>query len=224
MSKSFNIVIATTGRSTLERMINSIAHQLEKQDFLTIIWDGPQRDLTIHTKAQVANIVNDEPLGFWGHGSRNEWIPKLPGDYFLNADDDDEYLPGAMDKIRSVVTEDKLYVFKIQYGKAIIPSGKELKVGNIGTPCGVYPKVDPMPIWEHRYGGDGDFYVALSKMLPVKLVDHVIYKVGDKTPKREMPPKPDSIKCDCGYECHIHPNQMLLIWEGHCSRCDKTIR
>lgn len=224
MKKSFNVVIATAGRKTLQRMVDSIAPQLEKQDYLTIIWDCQPMPLQIDSECQVITLHNPEPLGFWGHGSRNRWMPELPGDYFLNADDDDVYTSGAMKVIRSVVKENKLYVFKLDHCGLVLPIEKEIRVGNIGTPCGVYPKVDPMPKWEHVYGGDGMFYEELAKVLDVEFHNHVIYKVSPRSDEVKAPIKPVTLYCGCGHQSHISYNALLNIWEGYCTRCCKIVK
>lgn len=224
MKKSFNVVIATAGRDSLQAMVDSIAPQLEKQDYLTIIWDCQAIPLQINSKCQVITLQNEEPLGYWGHGSRNRWMQELPGDYFMNGDDDDVYMPGCMKKIREVCKEEKLYVFKFDYQGTTVPMYPEVKVANIGTSCGVYPKVTPFPKWEHVYGGDGMFYEALAKILPVEFVDHVIYKVTPKVSVEVMPEEPESIICSCGAECSKSLNRMLKMWEGYCNRCDRTTR
>lgn len=225
MRTSFNVVIATAGRPTLQHMVDSIAPQLEEQDYLTIIWDCQPIDLQIDSKCQVMHLQNPEPLGYWGHGSRNRWQDELPGDFFMNADDDDEYTPDAMEAIRSAVKENKLYIFKFHHHGAFVPRENRVYVGNVGTSCGVYPKIDKFPKWEYVYGGDGMFYESLSKELPVEFVDHVIYNVRPHVSfDTTEPEKPvDQIIC-CGFDCYMTYNKMLRIWEGYCSRCGRTAR
>jgi len=70
MSKSFNVIIATAGRATLQRMVDSIVPQLTENDYLTIIWDCQPIALQIEGKCKVIALHNPEPLGYWGHGSR----------------------------------------------------------------------------------------------------------------------------------------------------------
>jgi hypothetical protein len=181
MNKSFNVVIATAGRDTLQRMVDSIAPQLTERDYLTIIWDCEPRDLRIDSKCNVISIHNPEDLGYWGHGSRTRWQNELPGDYLLNGDDDDMYADEAMEIIRQHCTEDKLYFFQYIYGGLKMPQSHNVVIGNVGTPCGVYPPIKDLPKWEFEYCGDGKFYVALSKRLPVEFIDKVIYRVRPGT-------------------------------------------
>lgn len=174
---TFNVIIATSGRETLSRMISSIEHQLTADDFITFIWDaGHPSQFTINTKATVIHIINSSPQGYWGHGSRNKWQEYLPGKYHLNGDDDDIYLPDAMDKVRKYCVDDYLYIFKMQVNETLIPKNEVLEYSNVGTPCGVYRPHD-LPTWLHIYGGDFHFYRRLAETRPVVFVDEVIYKV-----------------------------------------------
>lgn len=178
MSKSFNVVIATAGRDTLQRMVDSIAPQLTERDYLTIIWDCEPRDIRIDSECKYISIHNPEPLGYWGHGSRTRWQNELPGDYLLNGDDDNVYTEDAMETIRQNCTEEKLYLFQINNRGHKIPISEVVEIGNVDTGCGVYPKVLPsLPKWEYVYCGDGEFYKSLSKMLPVVFIKKVIQRI-----------------------------------------------
>ena len=198
MSKSFNVVIATAGRPSLQTMIDSIAPQLTERDYLTIIWDSLPFAVKLDTNANVIQIVNPEPLGYWGHGSRTRWQNELPGDYLMNADDDDIYLPDSMEVIREHSVDQKLYVFKIYHGGFVVPLSDEIRVGNIGTPCGVYPNTGELPEWPFVYGGDGMFYESLAKQLPVEFIDRVIYAVKGEIGQREKEEPPSDLICKCG--------------------------
>lgn len=224
MKKSFNVIIATAGRPTLVKMLESILPQLEEQDYLTILWDcKPNVELPPHV-CTVIQKVNPEPLGFWGHGSRNRWQDELPGDYFMNGDDDDVYTPDAMAAIREKCTERKLYIFQFLHWTARIPNGTEIRVGNIGTSCGVYPKVEKFPKWEYIYGGDGEFYVALSKMLPHEHIQKIIYIVKpNETLINNKIPAPEQKYCNCGKPANMTYDKMFGVWRGHCYKCDKSV-
>lgn len=200
-------------------MIDSIAPQLMEHDYLTIIWDCQPRPLQINSKCKVISIHNPEPLGYWGHGSRNRWQDELPGDYLMNGDDDDVYAPDAMSEIRNVCTEKKLYIFQFNNSGIKIPNGNEVRVGNVGTSCGVYPKIDKLPKWEYRYGGDGDFYVALSKMLPYEHIKKVIYLVLKNDRQDYIPDDVDQKYCDCGRIMHMNYDKMFNRWKGYCHKC-----
>jgi hypothetical protein len=178
--KSFNVILTTINRPTLERMINSIKDQLTEIDYLTIIVDiGPARpDLTSGCKATVMWITNSKTLGGHGHGSRTKWQRFLPGDYHMNGDDDDVYTEDAMAKVREACTEDKLYIFKMKFGEREIWEDRKLRYANIGTPCGVYPPIN-LPDWPLEYGGDFKFYEQMSKNIGIAFCDSIIYKIKD---------------------------------------------
>jgi hypothetical protein len=174
---SFNVVIATTGRSTLQAMIDSIAPQLSSEDYLTLIWDAPiDKDVVVTTPATVINILNSSPLGFWGHASRTKWQNHIPGDYIINGDDDDVFTDDAMEIIREHCLEDMLYIFQMQWGDTTIPRSHKIEMANIGTPCGVY-KTGSLPEWKCEYGGDFHFYNDLSTTKDCVFIDKVIYKI-----------------------------------------------
>lgn len=190
---SFNIIVTTAGRNTLGKMLDSIAPQLSTIDHLTIISDKGHEDVAaavskVKSKGNVRHIANAEPLGFWGHGSRSHWQDKLPGDYHLNADDDDVYDPDAMNIIRSYAKslEPHLYVFHmIRRWDGVVdlipPLGwSKIQVKYIGTPCGVYRKIPNLPPWHGSYGGDGNFYTSLAARMNVTFVPEVIYQVGQQ--------------------------------------------
>lgn len=173
---SFNVILATSGRDSLQRMIDSIAYQLTDKDYLTIIWDTQPRGIAVDSSCTVISIKNAQPLGSWGHGSRTRWQAMLPGDYHMNADDDDVYTNTAMQTVREHCTGDKLYIFQMIHSGCLIPSRHELLLANIGTPCGVYKPYN-LPEWPLRHGGDFEFYNELAKYRSVEWIDKIIYKV-----------------------------------------------
>jgi len=177
---SFNVVISTIGRPTLKRMIRSFAHDLSSEDILTIIWDGtePDRNLVDGLKCKVIFFRSNKRLGNYGHAARTYFQKFLSGDYIMNADDDDIYLPGAMDKIKQHCVDKKLYIFKMLWNEKFIPyEAGVMEVGNIGTPCGVYPNIKDFPEWGSLREGDFEFYNKLSQMLEPVWVDEAIYKI-----------------------------------------------
>jgi hypothetical protein len=182
--KSFNVLLTTIGRAELSRMLDSLVNQLSEIDYLTIVSDMNHdyvRDIInlYDWKCTVLHIANNTALGFWGHGSRNKWQNSLPGDFILNADDDDRYTEWAFEYIRNYVVEDKLYLFKHQNNGGTAWASHEIRIGNIGTSCGVIPNNHNLPDWGYFYGGDGEFYVKLSQMIPYEFIDCIIYKVRD---------------------------------------------
>ena len=76
MSQStFNVIIATIAKPTLQHMLNSLQEQLEKDDCLTLLFDGlSEKDVTINTdifKCKVIKYYHETRLGSYGHAIRN---------------------------------------------------------------------------------------------------------------------------------------------------------
>lgn len=220
--KTFNVVVATKGRATLSRLLKSVTPQLTESDYITVIFDGCQPNTSLFNGVRCNVIIKHEKdaLGCWGHGARNKHQDNLPGDYLMHADDDDIYTPGAIGKIRSRCTKDAIYLFQIQTNSGIkIPDKKELKYGNIGTPCGIIPNKPPFPKWEHKYGGDFIFYKQLCLDKKVVFVDEVIYLVNPQ--KNAVLPSNKPRRCK---RCNSHRLNMAkegdaIAW--YCRDCDK---
>ncbi len=185
---SLHVLIATTGRQSLRRMISSLHPQLTIRDHLTIVFDGRDEgeifDTVLKDLSQLScsySLIREPvSLGFWGHGVRNKY-KQLQGDFILHADDDDCYTPDALQAVRHFsLDHDTLYIFKM---KSIDGNNlwiePAIKPAEIGTPMGVVPaRYNSKSHWGYCYGGDFDFYNALQQAVPnTAFIDHVIYWV-----------------------------------------------
>jgi len=181
---TINILIATVGRSTLQRMLNSLVYQLNENDCLTIVYDGhkfiPYFNIS-NFKCKVLQYFEPEALKYWGHGIRNKYATLLEKtDFVMHADDDDIYLPSALNTIRNnIIDWNTLYIYKLFVNNLPHPIIHEIKVGNIGTPCGIIPyNLNLRGVWGYIYGGDGMFYeTLLSYEKNIKFFNDVIYSV-----------------------------------------------
>lgn len=193
---SFHILIATAGRPTLKNLLESLKEELTENDAITIIFDGPgakeksgydESWLSGHRSHHTV-IVQDPNLGagIGGEPIRTKYQTLLKPEttYIMHADDDDEYIKGSFEKLRSVCTDPEfLYITKMNHShdaNFVIPrQNRDIVYGDIGTPNGIIPfhsagKVD----WGMRYGGDFDYYNALSKEVKtVVFLDLIIYTV-----------------------------------------------
>ena len=190
-SPTFHILIATGGRPSLRNMMESLKNELNTNDALTIVFDGPHtRKKSTITSEWLngfrchVNLIDQVPnLGFWGHGIRNRYQQRLSPTttFIMHADDDDTYIPGAFAKLRFLCSNpNTLYIAKMAGEDAIaIPKqNHKIQVGDIGTPCGIIPSaITSKSVWEHRYGGDGVYYIELQKHCRTVFLNEVIYRI-----------------------------------------------
>jgi hypothetical protein len=180
---SFNILIATIGRPSLQIMLDSLREQLQEQDCLTLVFDGHSSipEFNLNFKCKVIQYFEPVALGSWGHGIRNKYASLLEKrDFIMHADDDDIYLPVFYELRSKCINKDTLYIAKINLTKyrKIIPEGNFIRLNHIGTPNGIIPyELNKTSFWKHVYGGDGLFYEDLSKKSHVEYLPTIIYQV-----------------------------------------------
>ena len=183
---SFHILIATIGKESIFNMIDSLNQQLNENDYLTIVFDGPHlpnidkvKMKTSDFKCKVNIIVEEKNLGFWGHAIRNKYN-NLEGDFVFHIDDDDNIVNDCMYTLRNICQDkNTIYIFKMNVNNDIIWKKKELIPSEIGTPMGIIPtKINSTSYFTHRYGGDFDFYKKLENDgNKIEYIDKVIYIV-----------------------------------------------
>jgi hypothetical protein len=185
---TFNILIATIGRDTLENLVNSLVDQLTENDCLTIVFDNNTiREIKNMENLKCKVIINNEnsKLGYWGHGIRNKYASLLDKrDFILHADDDDIYFPNSFDRLRKECFNTyTIYIAKmLKNNGIIIPSNKaEIVTSNIGTPCGIIPyEYNINGNWGYFYGGDGQFYIDIIKKFGRMVrLETIIYNCGN---------------------------------------------
>lgn len=189
---SLNVVIATTGRPTLTRMLESIIPDLDPEDYITLLVDGENRGYFVDQMVREVqdkqerhiNIIrhySGQKMGYWGHAIRNKYKSKLLGDFICHADDDDHYVNNGISVIKSHAAPDSLYLFRfLKYANNTVYkywAKQGVFKNNVGTPCGVYPnQPDLVPDFGLFYGGDGEFYEKLAMRLKTFWIDKIIYK------------------------------------------------
>lgn len=180
---SFHVLIATKGRRTLQRMLDSLAPQLNKRDCLTIVYDGKNTPPLFNISrfsCEIQQICEPKLLGHWGHGIRNKYGKLLKRrDFILHADDDNIYEPDSFKLLRkSCLNLDTLYFTKIfSLSGEITPVGERIEFGKIDTGSGIIPyDLNPLGFWSPKIGGDGEYYIQIvSKAKRVKYLQHFIY-------------------------------------------------
>lgn len=143
---SFSIIIPTPGRASLARTVGAVATQIEPGDEIIIICNDMDR------------------AGNWG---RNKGMEKATASHILFCDDDDVFLPGALETIRSWAAENpgRIGLFRRRFNARVAPQWniRELAPGNVHSMCMCIPNV---PGSLARWGLSGKT-VEESAALPV---------------------------------------------------------
>ena len=164
---SLSIIVASSGRETLERTLESARSQM---------CDGDELLVAIQT---------DCP---WGHKARNQLMRCARGDALCFMDDDDAYTPGALDTIRAAFEAEpsRMHLFRMRYAHGDeLWREQDVRCGNVSTQMVVVPrervtgaarawtmraqdwKIEMLgpPQWGDRYEGDYDFIAASHQLL-----------------------------------------------------------
>jgi hypothetical protein len=182
---SFQVLVATIGRSTLQNLLNSLIPQLEYKDCLTVVFDGfssiPDKFDFSQFNCKVNLFFEKKKLGHWGHEIRNKYAELLEErDFVMHADDDNIYINNSFDLIKNnLIDKETLHIFQIQHREFIFPTEntKIIKRGNIDTACGIIPfDINKKGKWALVFGGDGAFYEDISKCAKnISFFNTVIY-------------------------------------------------
>lgn len=164
-------VVPTIGRLSLIRTLTSIKQQMQPQDILAVAADGFV-DQT-HKLLEEARITPDRVWEFprrhgdWGHTPRNKVFAEIEGDFILTVDDDDAYLEGAIDAIRTRLAESEPmpHMFRMYWrGRQTLWEHPNVVEQNVSTQMIVTPNVkSKLGTWGNRYQGDFDYCVSLQK-------------------------------------------------------------
>lgn len=181
---SFHILLATMGKDSVFDMLVLLKKQLNNQDYLTIVFDGPNlpnvEAVTIFTKnfkCKVNIIVEPINLGYWGHAIRNKH-KQLIGDFVFHIDDDDTIPNDCMDTIRHHCTDkSKMYIFKMDNRGDILWKTHSITFCQISTQMGIIPtKINDTSTFEYYYGGDFNFYKKIEDQgVEIEYVDKITY-------------------------------------------------
>lgn len=190
---TFHVVIATAGRVSLMKMLDSLKPQLTENDALTLIFDGQYaKKKSTYTdeygkgmKCKVHVIEQIPGLKAYGHASINKYLPDLQTitTYVMFADDDDHYLEGAFDVLRKKCLDSEiLYIAKVRDKSLIIPpfGHTTIDLGYISKQCGIIPFKDKnkSKLGETGYTGDFDYYKDLKdKVKGLIFLDDIIYEI-----------------------------------------------
>jgi glycosyltransferase involved in cell wall biosynthesis len=104
---NIGIVIATPGRASLYRTLRSILYQgLQPGDDILVVGDGlhrPTKEL-VEAFGPPFRYAATQPTRDWGHSQLQWGLKRVGGDIVTYQDDDDIYLPRALEEMRRLTT------------------------------------------------------------------------------------------------------------------------
>lgn len=171
MSVRFSIIVATTGRPTLVRALQSLADQpLADGDEVLVVGAGADAARRFGYRH-----VPCASGGDWGGTERRKGIALATGTHLAFLDDDDVYLPGAFARMRAAViaAPSRPVMFRmINVDGSTLWRERRVAYGNHGTPQFVTPNVaGKVGLWGTDYAGDTAFVVdTLRRYEPDALV------------------------------------------------------
>lgn len=135
-------VVPTLGRSTLPRTLLSIAEQMREGDEILVV---PAREGSHH-----------------GDVERNYAIPHAKGSHLCFLDDDDIYLPDALDAMRDRATAVPTIFRMKHWAFDTIWNNPELRFGNVSTQMICVPNiVGKLGTWAPHIDGVGTDYTFI---------------------------------------------------------------
>lgn len=184
---TFSIIIPTCGRATLRRTLAGL-RAMQPGDEVLICGDGPQpaAERIVEEAGPFCRYLECPRTADTGATQRNVGIESARGDYLLFIDDDDWYVPGALDIVRRgcAAHPGRAFLYRMyqpfQRG-LILWTVRALRLGNIGTPMFVCPRIpDRVARWNTRWGHDLDFIVDTLGLLdrPVIWCPEIIACIG----------------------------------------------
>lgn len=166
---SFSIIIPTVGRPSLSRTLYSCLRQMHADDEIIVVTDGPCPEAFDIVRLIQNGLIDPFQLDYivgeytknYGNAQRNRGMEVARQDYLMFIDDDDIYVPNALDAVRQTISYNPQVPLLFQFvdrNGARIWHKMELVEGNVGTPCIVVPNIsEKLGEFGARYEGDFDF-------------------------------------------------------------------
>ena len=156
---SLSIIVATKGRPSLTKTLNSITSQMLPQDELIIKFDN-----------------SDD----WGATPRTLGMRQAVGTHLMFMDDDDSYTPDSFRVIRETLQQNPSFphIFKMQRPERLIWDKEEVIVGNVSTQMIITPNnLNKLGVWGTEYEGDYKFIKTTTDYYSkVIFNEHIICK------------------------------------------------
>ena len=189
MRPSLTVLIASMGRPSLERTLTSLRDQLQGDDEVLLVSDGQidelrrrgdERSLYFATRLEIARLLWDAsglpgrfielpggPHRDWGHSPRNKTMRLVRTTHMLHMDDDDSYVAGALDSVRTAVMRypDRPLIFRMLLPDGHVIWQEPTIESSLSTQMIVHPS-DRYGVWESKYGGDQTFIRETCRLYP----------------------------------------------------------
>ncbi len=180
MAPTLTVILPPIGRPTLPAALDSCKdadHIIVVTEGLTSHppclldwWDTPATD-------SVLQIIGLPAHGDAGHTARNYALKLASDDLIAFMDDDDVFLPWAIDAIRRVAALDRPTVFRIDcQWNGVVWKDPAVRFGNVSTQGIVVPNLpDQLGTWGPKPGGDHAFLAStVAKMGDPKWATQVV--------------------------------------------------
>lgn len=152
---SLSLICPTIGRTTLERLFESVIPQMKDGDEFIIVGDGMLPDEAYHSIGyylarcwkKVRYIELPERVGDFGCSPCDKGISEAKGDAIFVIGDDDWTAPGAFDAIRAAVLDrpDVPHLFAMHHTSSTLQGS--LTCGLVSSQQMVVPRdMDKMPL------------------------------------------------------------------------------
>lgn len=156
---TITVIIPTIGRDTLD---DALASCVDADEIVLVYDDASPRNETRHL-----TIGNMRITGVWGgdmgYTARNLGIQLATSNYLAFLDDDDQFLPGALDTMRAWANPDRPTIFRMDHPDCLIWRQPILEYGNVGTPMILVPNIPHLlGSWEEHQDGTGGDYRFLK--------------------------------------------------------------
>lgn len=153
---TFSVIVPTVGRATLCHTLASIAAQLEPGDELIVVCNNS---------------------GDFGNAARNSGIERAQGTHLVFLDDDDEWLPGALARMRRFADERPGRVGIFRYRRELFgdtPLTPDLRT--TGSPTYVVPN---LPGRVGRFGPADIHEPGFRSLRPGETPEYLAQRFGD---------------------------------------------
>lgn len=160
---SLSIIVPTIGRPSLMHALDSISQQLAREDEVLIVADGPRPnipEIAAFFDVRFRFMESPGPAEDWGATPRNYGIERALNTHLGFMDDDDVYLPDALDAFRTAIraVPDKPHIFRMQREKDVIWNLPVVRGANVSTQMYLIPNVPGrVGRWSRLYDGDLHF-------------------------------------------------------------------